>query len=107
MLGLLNKKKKSVFVGAYWTNQGTWDLKHFKVGANSEAEAREILTKEKDFRFVCVIKEELDESKREYSELYLQASKEVNRDVLALALMIFCGLFIGLCFTTLDPRISL
>lgn len=58
MLGLLNKKKKSVFVGAYWTNQGTWDLKNFKVGANSEAEAREILAQEKDFRFVCVIREE-------------------------------------------------
>lgn len=58
MLGLFSKKKKSVFVGAYWTKNGTWDLKHFKVGANSESEAREILAKEKDFSFVCIIKEQ-------------------------------------------------
>lgn len=58
MLGLFSKKKKSVFVGAYWTHKGTWDLKHFKVGANSEIEAVEILSKEKDFAHICIIKEE-------------------------------------------------
>lgn len=58
MFGFLKRKTKSVFVGAYWTNNGTWDLKHFRVGAYSEEEAKELLSKEEDFKFICTISEE-------------------------------------------------
>lgn len=90
MLGFFKQKK--VFEGTYWT--GAWDLKHFKISANSEAAARELLTKEKDFRFVCVIRENETSAKLQRLNSYLKVVEVFNLCMLIIALMIICGLYI-------------
>ena len=99
-------KKKKVFEGSYWTTD--WDLEPFKLRARSEAEAREKLAKMKDFRLVCVIEKVKSSCKeREYSELYLRASKKVRNHLLSILLVIFCGFCIAAFFCFLDNRIKL
>lgn len=55
MLNIFKRKPSQIFEGFYWAKDKTWDLIPFKVGAKSEEEARELLSKEKNFKMICYI----------------------------------------------------